>query len=573
MNKTLLLCIVLYGFCQETLAITRTVCASGCNHTSIQNAIDAADPADVIEIQDAVHTEQGINVNKDLTIQGQGQTTTIVQANSIQALATGGVFTVAADVTMTFQDLTIRNGNATGGIDDGGGVYITGSAFTNVAFLRVTITSNGAVDDGGGVFISAPAASGATATFTDCVISDNAAGSISGSDGGGISNIGGDLTLERCTISGNTSGDDGGGIYMDESSSAGQFINCTIYNNSNTGGGSVINGTGVCIENASSSEFVNCTIVNNSLGSSGTRRGGGIYWRSGSLKLTNTIVYDNTGASNAGENDIFDDGVGTLTDVTSVAGGCTNCPANTLDDTDPDLAAAATCGSQTVFGAQADGVALNAGTAPGSNNIPSTDICGETKLSPYDIGSVDFAAFLPVELIFFKGQNTKEGNHLTWETAVEINNEGFELQHSTNGIQWRKLDFIKGYGTTQETRMYSYVDLHPLKGVNYYRLKQIDYDGQFEYSNIISITSKGSDLSKLSVYPNPVLNDELSIFLPASLLDGGVLTVYNVTGQAVAQKVIQDSIEKIDVSKLPAGLYQIIGVKGMLVFHEKLVVK
>lgn len=197
---------------QTIFATTITVCASGCDHTTISAAISAATAGDIIDIQDAIHTEANIAIDKNLTIQGQGQTTTTVQANAVQADAEDGVFKIlTVGLTITFQNMTIRNGNADGAasstLDTGGAIYIRCNASTNVTFDHVTISNNKSLGDrGGGVYITDDGTGEGTVTFTNCVIKDNEATG-SGGDGGGIANRGANvLTMTKCTISGNTAG-------------------------------------------------------------------------------------------------------------------------------------------------------------------------------------------------------------------------------------------------------------------------------------------------------------------------------------------------------------------------------
>jgi len=97
---------------------------------------------------------------------------------------------------------------------------------------------------------------------------------------------------------------------------------------------------------------------------------------------------------------------------------------------------------------------------------------------------------LPIELIEFMGHNQKEYNHITWSTASELNNSHFILERSLNTTEWFEITTIMGNGNSSVQNNYEYLDYSYIKGmVNYYRLKQIDFDGHFEYSNIIPVIS------------------------------------------------------------------------------------
>ncbi|MEH0157250.1 hypothetical protein V6R21_24265 [Limibacter armeniacum] len=93
---------------------------------------------------------------------------------------------------------------------------------------------------------------------------------------------------------------------------------------------------------------------------------------------------------------------------------------------------------------------------------------------------------LPVELIFMSAQPNSEGGvHLTWATASEVNNDYFEIQRSTDGKHFTSIGFVEGNGTAQQRIDYSYFDAETLNGNLFYRLKQVDYNGAFEYFHLV----------------------------------------------------------------------------------------
>lgn len=126
--------------------------------------------------------------------------------------------------------------------------------------------------------------------------------------------------------------------------------------------------------------------------------------------------------------------------------------------------------------------------------------------------------FLPVELAYFSAKfDQKKNVLLNWQTANEQNNEGFEVQWSRNGEDWRKLAFIKGSGDTQLRIDYSFVHSSPSIGANYYRLKQLDYDGTYSFSTF-EVVNIGTKEVRFQVYPNPVENNEIFV----SMKGGGI---------------------------------------------------
>ena len=111
---------------------------------------------------------------------------------------------------------------------------------------------------------------------------------------------------------------------------------------------------------------------------------------------------------------------------------------------------------------------------------------------------------LPVELTSFSAVNLTNGVKLSWTTASEINNSGFDLERSSNNKSFEKIAFIPGHGTSTKATAYSYLDDNA-KGKVYYRLKQIDLNGSYEYSKTIEVNSTNSPVNfNLSQnYPNP----------------------------------------------------------------------
>jgi hypothetical protein len=112
---------------------------------------------------------------------------------------------------------------------------------------------------------------------------------------------------------------------------------------------------------------------------------------------------------------------------------------------------------------------------------------------------------LPVELISFVGWNDGDVNELEWVTATELNNELFVIERSADAINFVELGTVDGNGTTNYEITYNFTDFTPIQGVNYYRLKQIDFDGTFEYSSIIAVEVEGgvTKTSIVKLHPNP----------------------------------------------------------------------
>jgi hypothetical protein len=168
---------------------------------------------------------------------------------------------------------------------------------------------------------------------------------------------------------------------------------------------------------------------------------------------------------------------------------------------------------------------------------------------------------VPVELTSFTGAFVGNDVQLKWATATELNNRGFEIQRSLNGSAFATIAFVEGNGTTTEQKQYSFTDRNVESRVNFaYRLKQIDYNGNFDYSSVVNI---GFTLPLEFVleqnYPNP-FNPSTSIAFAVPVKSDVTLEVYNLIGQKITT-LVQGEVEAgkhtatFNASSMSSGLY------------------
>lgn len=161
---------------------------------------------------------------------------------------------------------------------------------------------------------------------------------------------------------------------------------------------------------------------------------------------------------------------------------------------------------------------------------------------------------LPVDLIAFKVETDGQESQLSWSTASELNNNKFEIEHSANGFTFSKVGEVEGAGTTNQQQFYSYRHSSPVVGINYYRLKQLDFDGAFEYSPIVRVIAEPI-VSPLQLLQNPVKDQNLRFLYRANVNPD--IWVYDLSGikYSVEDSNNGSNSYEIDLNFLPKGMY------------------
>jgi hypothetical protein len=166
---------------------------------------------------------------------------------------------------------------------------------------------------------------------------------------------------------------------------------------------------------------------------------------------------------------------------------------------------------------------------------------------------------VPVELTSFTASVNENDVTLSWSTATEVNNQGFEVQRSVNG-EFNAIGFIDGHGTTTEVQHYTYLDKKVDAGSYSYRLKQVDINGTFEYSNVVEVEIVApAEFALNQNYPNP-FNPSTKINFSLAIDSKVSLKVFNVLGQEVATLInntLVSGSHQVDfnASALNSGVY------------------
>ncbi len=149
---------------------------------------------------------------------------------------------------------------------------------------------------------------------------------------------------------------------------------------------------------------------------------------------------------------------------------------------------------------------------------------------------VDTDGQVPVELTSFTASTSGSTITLNWATATELNNKGFEIERKMNDGSFAQIGFVNGNGTTVEPKNYSFID-NPGAGVHIYRLKQVDFDGSFEYSNEVEVEIEvPAEFSLGQNYPNP-FNPSTTINFGLAVDSKVTMKLFNTLGQEIATLV------------------------------------
>jgi hypothetical protein len=493
----------------------------------------------------------GFTINKNITIQGPSGGLAVVQSAS-SLVRTQRIFYIPAGYTVILKNLELRHGYTPASVSMDGGAI---ACFSNITILNCYIHSNiarqGCGIDAGEITIHIENTTIANNVSTEAQ---------SGLAGAGILLNGGVLTLTNSTIYNNSGLDYGGGIYMRHNTGRAIITNSTIVNNS-----AVIIGGGIGLEGTVVLTIKNSMVANNFVGASGddidhfqgtiTDNGYNI------VEIHNSSSITGTGTITGNQTNLFGTGVGST----------------------PSLALNNSTNGVPTIKTISGSVAINAGnsSANGSVNIPTTDQRGAERNGIFDIGAYEYwddDGALPVELTSFIAKISENKVTLNWQTATEIDNYGFEVQRTSttsapgqtsivNNKKWEKIGFVAGHGNSNSPKEYSFIDNDVTSGRYLYRLKQIDIDGQFEFSKTVEVNFNFPvDFSVKQNFPNP-FNPTTKIEFSIPSDNNVEIKIFNVLGMEVATLLNENkqagthSIE-FNASNLSSGIYYYKVVSG-----------
>ncbi len=185
---------------------------------------------------------------------------------------------------------------------------------------------------------------------------------------------------------------------------------------------------------------------------------------------------------------------------------------------------------------------------------------------------------LPVTMLYINAKANNLDAIVRWATGTEINCRGFALERSVDGKTFEEINFIKGAGNSRTTQQYSYkdADIFTATKTAYYRLKQVDFDGSYTYSEVVTAKQEGVQAEQISIYPNPVM-DKLTIEIETLKGGGADVIITDITGKTISILAINVSkgfnkYELNNTTDLTNGVYMITIVQnGQKVYNSKFV--
>lgn len=184
---------------------------------------------------------------------------------------------------------------------------------------------------------------------------------------------------------------------------------------------------------------------------------------------------------------------------------------------------------------------------------------------------------LPVELLNFDVNLNQSAVDITWSTSTEINNDYFIIERADASLSWKELATVKGAGSSNKLLQYSEKDRNPLSGISYYRLKQVDFDGQYKYSDVVSVINSEIESNEdVFLYPNPSSTGSVFVRIPYAYSDvNTTVSFYNLSGVKVWQSQLgtNATLFELEYGNLPMGIYIVEFQSEILYDTKKLVIK
>ncbi len=217
----------------------------------------------------------------------------------------------------------------------------------------------------------------------------------------------------------------------------------------------------------------------------------------------------------------------------------------------------------------------NGGTTGNTSNGTIISANSINNFSPFTLASTSINNPLPIELLNFDVQKDGQVAFITWETASEINNDYFKVQRAMDGENYYNIGIVQGAGNSSIINSYDFVDKNPFVGVNYYRLKQVDFDGSSTYTAIKTLDFYLLFDTDLILYPNPTTNSNTCKLINNGRLIIQTIEIYNEVGALVNRQIINEKASTLEIKtdSFAKGLYTVRIIGQQQSVTKKLIVQ
>ncbi len=208
-------------------------------------------------------------------------------------------------------------------------------------------------------------------------------------------------------------------------------------------------------------------------------------------------------------------------------------------------------------------------------NAGTLSVTAVSAFSPFSFGTIDNVNNpLPIDLLSFDAQVDGDVVLINWKTATEENNDYFIIERSIDGEISEQIGRVQGAGNSNITIDYELVDFLPYSGISYYRLIQVDYDGQMETFDWVAVSYKDSKMATMDIYPNPTSDGVLNVSIH-NVIGELQIVVYDISGREVYRKLelLETENQYLQLLlDLPSGIYNIQLVNQSNIMMKKLIV-
>jgi hypothetical protein len=170
--------------------------------------------------------------------------------------------------------------------------------------------------------------------------------------------------------------------------------------------------------------------------------------------------------------------------------------------------------------------------------------------------NISFSGLAPVSLLNFDARRSGSVNNINWSTSQEVNSSKFIIERSNDGRSFSEIGRVSAAGSSSATRNYNFVDPSPIKGINYYRLRMVDFDNSFTFSEIKNVKNLG--IADMVIAPNPV-QQNMKFVIDAEKAERAIMVITDLSGKRIYNSTLNVQVGtnnfSVPVNQFAKGSY------------------